>query len=192
MNIPVSVSVFGLSGDIYLAEIEVTMISQLTIETARLKDLEDIVSIYNSTVGSRMVTADTDPVTVQSRIGWFLEHNEISRPLWIVKETDEIIGWISFQSFYGRPAYQATAEISIYLDESHRGKGIGKELLDYSLKHCRELKITTLLGFIFSHNEPSQRLFRSRGFSEWAHLPEIGEIENKKMSLKILGKKIEW
>jgi L-amino acid N-acyltransferase YncA len=44
--------------------------------------------------------------------------------LWIVENDEsEIIGWVSFQDFYGRSAYDGTAEISIYLDEKFRGKG---------------------------------------------------------------------
>ncbi|HEX8024151.1 hypothetical protein [Mucilaginibacter sp.] len=43
-------------------------------------DLNKIVEIYNSTVASRMSTADTEPVSVDSRKKWFDEHNH-SRPL---------------------------------------------------------------------------------------------------------------
>lgn len=38
----------------------------------------------------------------------------------------KIVGWLSFQDFYGRKAYDITAEISIYLDEKFRGRGYGK------------------------------------------------------------------
>lgn len=167
------------------------MNNHLSIKHAELEDLDRIISIYNSTIASRMVMADTEPVTLESRMGWFDAHNYTTRPLWIVKHKDTIIGWVSFQSFYGRPAYQSTAEISIYLDQRHRGKGIGKELLAYSIERCPELGILNLLGFIFAHNTPSLKLFVSMGFSEWAHLPDIAEIEQKKMSLKILGKIIK-
>jgi len=37
------------------------------IRTALESDLPAIVEIYNSTVPSRMVTADTEPVSVESR-----------------------------------------------------------------------------------------------------------------------------
>ncbi|WP_240894440.1 GNAT family N-acetyltransferase [Parapedobacter sp. SGR-10] len=88
--------------------------------------MKRIVDIYNSTISSRMVTADTEPVSVESRQKWFDEHNTTNRPLWVIENnTNQIIGWISFQSFYGRPAYDATVEISIYLDETQRGKGLG-------------------------------------------------------------------
>ena len=159
---------------------------------ATIHDLAQIVAIYNSTVPTGMVTADTEPVSVESRLSWFHEHNTIDRPLWIIEdENKQIIGWISFQSFYGRPAYAATAEISIYLETSQRGKGIGKEVLQYSIEQAKFLGIKTLLGFIFAHNEPSLRLFRQSGFEDWATLPGIAVLDGVERSLKIVGRKID-
>jgi L-amino acid N-acyltransferase YncA len=140
-----------------------------------------------------MVTADTEPVSVESRISWFHEHNSTNRPLWVIEDDNkEIIGWVSFQSFYGRPAYAATAEISIYFDPSQRGKGIGKEVLQYSIDQAKHFGIKTLLGFIFAHNEPSLKLFKQLGFEEWANLPDIAVLDGIERSLKILGKKISY
>ena len=48
-------------------------------------DLPAIVAIYNSTVASRMVTADLTPVSVESRQRWFEEHRPESRPLWVLE-----------------------------------------------------------------------------------------------------------
>ena len=162
----------------------------LTYRDATIDDLPRIVDIYNSTVPTRMVTADTEPVSVESRLNWFHEHNAATRPLWIIEEDKNSIGWISFQSFYGRPAYAATAEISIYLDSSQRGKGIGKKVLQYSIDQAKALGIKTLLGYIFAHNEPSLKLFRQLGFEEWAMLPDIAVLDRVERSLKILGRKI--
>lgn len=47
-----------------------------SIEFACKEDLPDIVDIYNSTIAGRMVTADLEPVTVESRIPWFEAHQE--------------------------------------------------------------------------------------------------------------------
>lgn len=153
-------------------------------------DLKDIVDIYNSTIPSRMVTADTAPVSVESRMNWFREHNAGSRPLWVVEEEGRTIGWVSFQSFYGRPAYAATAEISIYLHASARGRGLGKKVLEHSILQSRSLGIKTLLGYIFAHNEPSLRLFRGFGFQDWALLPNIAVLDGVERSLIIVGKRI--
>lgn len=162
----------------------------LRYRNAAIDDLKKIVAIYNSTISSRMVTADTEPVSVESRISWFHEHNINTRPLWIVEDEDEqVIGWVSFQSFYGRPAYAGTAEISIYIDASQRGKGLGKEILRYSIERSKDFKIKTLLGFIFAHNIPSLKLFTQLGFEEWAMLPDIAVLDGIERSLIILGRK---
>ena len=162
----------------------------MTHRNATLEDLDTIVSIYNSTVPTRMVTADTTEVTVTSRVSWFHEHSADKRPLWVMEEDNRIIGWVSFQSFYGRPAYDNTAEISIYLDKAVRGKGLGKEVLKYAMNHCRNFNIKTVLGFIFAHNEPSLRLFKSFGFEKWALLPNIAVLDGIERSLTIVGKRI--
>jgi L-amino acid N-acyltransferase YncA len=163
----------------------------LNYRDATIDDLTRIVAIYNSTIPTRMVTADTEPVSAESRLSWYHEHNAMNRPLWVMEDDrKEIIGWVSFQSFYGRPAYAATAEISIYLDPSQRGKGIGKEVLQYCIDQAKHFGIKTLLGFIFAHNEPSLKLFKQLGFEEWAHLPDIAVLDDIERSLKILGRKI--
>ena len=158
---------------------------------ATQNDLVRIVEIYNSVVPTRMVTADTELVTVESRQKWFEEHDPSRRPLWVIENSNnEMIGWVSFQSFYGRPAYDATVEISIYLGTQHRGKGLGKEILKYCIDNGGKLGIKTLLGFIFSHNEPSLKLFRYFGFEDWATLPNIVVLDGQEKGLKILGKRI--
>lgn len=163
----------------------------LSYRDAKRSDLEKITEIYNSTIASRLVTADTESVSVESKVKWFDEHSPDKRPLWVVEdEANEIVGWVSFQSFYGRPAYDATVEISIYLDAGQRGKGLGKQVLEYSINRAPEFGIKTILGFIFSHNEPSLKLFKHFGFEEWANLPNIAVLDNTERSLTILGKRI--
>ena len=166
------------------------ILGKIKFRDASMGDLPVIVDIYNSTVASRMVTADLEPVSINDRIGWFNEHTPSKRPLWIVEYEGGICGWVSFQSFYGRPAYDGTAEISIYLHEDYRGYGIGKEILKKAIEESPKLKIDTLLGFIFGHNGPSIGLFSSFGFEEWARLPEVAVLDGIKRDLVILGKKI--
>ncbi len=158
---------------------------------ATINDLPEIVDIYNSTIPGRMVTADTEPVTVTDRLHWFHAHNNTTRPLWMVSdESKNHIGWVSFQDFYGRPAYNGTAEISIYLAPSSRGKGYGKKILAYAIARSPSLGIHTLLGFIFEQNLASLQLFDRLGFTEWAHLEDIAVLDGNPCSLKILGLKI--
>lgn len=162
----------------------------MTFRNALQTDLPVIVEIYNSTVAGRMVTADTTPVTVESRQQWFDDHTPDKHPLWIVEDDNKIIGWVSFQAFYGRPAYDATAEISIYLDPIQRGKGYGKGILQYCIDKAPSFEIKTLLGFIFAHNTPSLQLFMALGFEEWGDLKNIANLDGIERSLKILGKRL--
>lgn len=162
----------------------------LSYRNATIDDLGSIVAIYNSTVATRMVTADTEEVTPESKRAWFAEHNE-HLPLWIIEdEENNIVGWVSFQTFYGRPAYAATAEISIYLHPSQRGKGLGKKVLQYSIETAKQLGLKTLLGYIFAHNEPSLKLFRNAGFEDWGLLPNIALLDDTERSLVIVGKRL--
>ena len=164
----------------------------MTFRDATLEDLPKIVEIYNSTVASRLVTADLEPVSVESKLDWFSEHNSETRPLWMVQDSQEnTIGWVSFQDFYGRPAYQKTAEISIYIDENFRDKGFGRQILELSIEKCPSLGIENLLAFIFAHNLPSLTLFEKFGFELWGNLKNIAELDGEKRSLIILGKTIK-
>lgn len=164
---------------------------KLSYRDAEAADLPAIVSIYNSTIPSRLVTADTEPVTVDSRKEWFHAHEPLHHPLWVAEEERGVIaGWISFQAFYGRPAYDATAEISIYLGETFRGRGLGGAMLDYSLSRAPSLGISTVLGFIFSHNAPSLALFRRFGFEEWGVLPRIAVLDGVERGLTIVGRRV--
>lgn len=154
---------------------------------ATIADLAAIVAIYNSTVASRQVTADTEPVSVASRQAWFTAHQRPDRPLWVVEQAGEIVGWLSFSSFYGRPAYQGTAEVSIYLAESVRGQGLGRFLLQSAIDFAPSIALHTLLGFVFGHNTPSIQLFERFGFATWGHLPAVAQLDGVERDLLILG-----
>jgi L-amino acid N-acyltransferase YncA len=165
------------------------MRTHYTIEDATLKDLERIVEIYNSTISSRTVTADLEPVTVESKRKWFDEHYADFRPLWVMKINNEIVAWLSFQSFYGRPAYNATAEISIYISKESRSQGIGSILLERAIQESPRLNINTLVGFVFAHNEPSLALLRKYKFEQWGYLPRVAILDNVERDLIIMGRR---
>jgi phosphinothricin acetyltransferase len=161
----------------------------VTHRAAKRSDLAQIVEIYNSTIRTRMVTADTEPVSVKSRVRWFQEHKPMSRPLWVVDIEDRIAGWLSFSSFYGRPAYARTVELSVYVHQSFRRRGLGSYLLTQAVAHAPALGVDTLLGFIFGHNEPSLRLFERSGFSRWGELPRVAVLDGVERDLVILGRR---
>lgn len=158
---------------------------------AEVNDLKKIVETYNSTVASRLVTADLQPVSIESKQHWFDSHNTTNRPLWIIRSNGNYAGWMSFNSFYGRPAYDITAEVSIYLEESARGKGLGNVCLQKAIDESKPRGIKNLLGFIFGHNEPSLKLFYKFKFEKWAHFPNVANMDGVERDLIILGLRID-
>ncbi|WP_103666295.1 GNAT family N-acetyltransferase [Pseudanabaena sp. BC1403] len=168
----------------------------MQIRVAVEADLSAIIQIYNAAIPSRLATADLEPISVESRRTWFRSHGD-RYPVWVITigdrniqsdQNEKIIGWLSLQMFYGRPAYHKTAEVSIYIDPECQGNGIGKKLLGYAIAQCPKLNITKLVGFVFAHNAASRRLFERLGFTEWGFLPEIAELEGVDQSLVIFGK----
>src|ERR1700716_492824 len=158
--------------------------------TAIRSDLPQIVEIYNSTIPSRIATADTEPVSVESRVHWFEEHTPDRRPLWVVEDAGRVAAWLSFSSFYGRPAYSKTAELSVYVHQNARKRGLASYLLTQALAHAPALGVDTLLGFIFGHNAPSLALFANFGFSRWGELPRVAALDGIERDLVIVGRRV--
>lgn len=161
------------------------------VRDALESDLPAIVEIYNATIPGRMVTADTEPVTVDSRRAWLHAHNPKTRPLWVALDNGVVCAWLSFNSFYGRPAYQPTAEVSVYIAETHRRRGLGRFLLARAIAGAPACGIRTLLGFIWAHNEPSLQLFAGFGFSTWGHLPRVAVLDGVERDLLIVGRRVD-
>ncbi len=157
--------------------------------TATREDLAAIVEIYNATIPSRMVTADTEPVSVAQRTPWFEAHAAGIRPLWVGEIEGRVAAWLSFSSFYGRPAYSRTVELSVYVHESFRRLGLGSFLLEQAIEQAPALGVDTLLGFIFGHNAPSLALFSRYGFTRWGELPRVAVLDGVERDLVIVGRR---
>lgn len=162
----------------------------MKIRNAVVADLTAIVEIYNQSIPNRLATADTEPVTVADRLSWFRDRPP-NRPLWVATQEERVIGWLSFQNFYGRPAYLHTAEISIYIATDYRRQGIASQLLARAIAYSPQLQLTTLLAFVFAHNQPSLDLIAKHGFEPWGYLPDIAELDGIARSLVILGRRID-
>ncbi len=156
------------------------------IRLASPGDLPRIVAIYNASIPGRLATADTAPVTVEQRRPWFDAHGP-RRPIWVVKRDGAIGGWASLGDFYGRPAYGATAELSVYVAPEARRRGLARALVQHAIGACGTCGVTTLLAFVFGHNEPSLALLERLGFRRWGHLPRVAVLDGVERDLVLLG-----
>jgi L-amino acid N-acyltransferase YncA len=163
----------------------------MTIRHANETDLPAIVAIYNAAIPTRMATADLEPVSVASRLTWFSGRSR-KRPIWVIEVEGVVAGWLSFQSFYGRPAYHTTAEISIYIAPTYHQCGLGQQLLALAIHQSPSLGLNTLLGLIFAHNQPSLKLFEKFSFQSWGYLPKVAELDGIERDLVIMGLRVKY
>src|SRR5690349_21601763 len=112
-------------------------------------DLPAIVAIYNASIPGRMATADLEPVTIADREEWFRAFDPARRPLWVYEHEGAIAGWLGLRSYYGRPAYHRTVESAVYVDPSHRRRGIAHELMDHAMRAAPAMGIANVLAFVF-------------------------------------------
>ena len=159
----------------------------MIIRDAVEADLPAIIEIYNATVPTRLVTAELEPTTVEARLPWFHEHSPDQYPFWVAESEGRVIGWLDFKKFLPRSAYRGTAEISVYVDDKFRRRGVARELLEKAIAVAPSLGITALVGLIFGHNEPSLKLFERLGFERWGLLPGIAQLDGVKRDLVVVG-----
>lgn len=111
-----------------------------------------------------MATADTEIVSVAAREAWFRDFTPERRPLWVsTAPSGEVEAWLSVRSFYGRPAYHRTAEISAYTAPAAQRRGLARTLLDHAIGQAPRLGLSTFLAFVFGHNVPQPGAVRARG-----------------------------
>jgi len=162
----------------------------MIIRDALEADLPAIIEIYNAATVTRISTALLEPVSVEERLPWFRRHSPDRFPLWVAEIDGRIVGWLSFHEFIRRPAYGGTAEISIYVNEKFRRRGIGRQLLEKAIADASRLKTRTLVGYVLGHNEESLRLFEGLGFQRWGRLPRIARFEESERDLVIVGRHV--
>jgi phosphinothricin acetyltransferase len=162
----------------------------LVIRLAREEDLAAIVEIYNAAIPGRLATADTEPVSLESRRPWFGAHDPDRHPLWVFEHAGAPAAWLSLGPFYGRPAYAPTREVSVYVAPAFQRRGAAAALLGHAIERAPAHGTQTLLGFIFGHNAPSLALFRRFGFRRWGRLPRVAVLDGVERDLEILGRRV--
>ena len=161
---------------------------EMTIRDAVEADLPAIIEIYNAAIATRMATAQLEPVTVEERRNWLKEHSPDRYPFWVLEIDGQIAGWLSLQSFLPRCAYRGTTELSVYVDQKFRRRGVARRLMEEALARAPLLGINAMVGLIFAHNEPSLRLFAQLGFERWGLLSRIARLDETERDLVVMGR----
>ena len=139
-------------------------------------DLPAITAIYAHHVLHGTGTFEIDPPTEADMAG--RRADVLGRGLpWLVAEREDgqVLGFAYANWFKPRPAYRFSAEDSIYVADSARGMGVGRQLLAELIAQAEAAGVRKLLAVIGdSANASSIGVHRALGFTEAGVLRSMG------------------
>jgi L-amino acid N-acyltransferase YncA len=150
--------------------------AELQVRAARFADLPLIQDIHNQGIIDRVATLDTELRTVTDTQLWFTRHGP-RHPVLVAEASGSIAGWASLNTFNVRPAYQYVADLSIYLAQPWRGKGLGVRLLSPLIELARELGYHKIVLSAFPTNTAGMRLYARQGFTTVGIYKEMGLLD---------------
>ncbi len=118
---------------------------KLIIRPATPSDVPAITEIYNGAILKTVATFDTEPKTAAQQHAWFDDHDE-RHPILVGEIGGKVIGWASLSKWSVRPAYADTTEVSVYVREQFRGRGIGRKLLEAILAAGKRVNLHSVIG----------------------------------------------
>ncbi len=166
------------------------MSGNVTIRDATVEDLDSITEIYNDAILRTVASFDTTPKNADEQLDWFLGHDS-GHPILVAIEAGGVVGWASLSKWSDRCAYSGTAEVSLYVAEKFRGRGVGRKLLKSLMAKGQEAGLHTVVARIVEGNIASVGLFGSEGFENVGLMKEVGckfgKLLNVVMMQKIYG-----
>lgn len=154
-------------------------------------DIPAVNAIYNEAITAGFCTADTVHKDIDYTNSWFTEHNSDKTPAFVFVEGGEVAGWISLSEYRkGRQALRYTQEISYYVSNKFKNKGIGTMLMMFAVEYAQSAGIKTLIAILLDRNKPSITLLKKFGFEQWACLPSIADFDGTECSHLYYGLRI--
>jgi L-amino acid N-acyltransferase YncA len=147
----------------------------MKMRPARREDLPGILEIYNDAVLKTTASYDYEPRTLEHRTTWFEDRTREQYPIFVAEnEARQVVGWSALNPFHTRMGYRFTAENSVYVAASERGKGIGKLLMEPLITGAKKRGLHAIIAVIDAENEPSIRLHAHFGFEKVGLFKEVG------------------
>lgn len=159
----------------------------LNIRKATLDDLAAITEIYNQAILKTTATFDTEPKSLEEQKEWFENHSP-KYPVLVAEEDGKVVGWASLSKWSDRCAYSDTAEISLYVAEKERGKGIGRKLLEAIILEGEKSGLHSIIARIAERNEMSIHLHHSMGFEHIGIMKEVGRKFGRLLDVYLMQK----
>ncbi|RNI25770.1 GNAT family N-acetyltransferase [Rufibacter latericius] len=148
-----------------------------TLTSVSLQPLQEkhyplVKAIYEQGISTQNATLET---TAPDWDKWNAGHLSHSR-LVALDSGGNVAGWAALSPVSGRCVYGGVAEVSVYLDEEYRGKGIGQTLLQELVTSSEANGIWTLQAGILKENEASVALHLKCGFRVVGLRERLGQL----------------
>ena len=134
------------------------------IRPAGERDAEAIARIYNEGIATRLATFETEPRTAADVELWLAAGERL--PTLVAEEDGAVLGWARILAYSDRPVYAGVGEVSVYVTEHARGRGLGRALLEELQRQATALGYWKLVGKLFTANAASAGMVRSCGWRE--------------------------
>jgi L-amino acid N-acyltransferase YncA len=149
----------------------------VTMEAVTIKPMlqthwEQVKKIYESGIATGMATFETAAPDWEK---WNNGHLPFGRIVAVVNT--EVAGWAALSPVSNRCVYGGVAEVSVYVADNHKGKGIGKLLLQNLVTESEAHGIWTLQAGIFTDNIASVKLHEKVGFRIIGYRERIGKLK---------------
>lgn len=122
-------------------------------------DNNRVLGIYAMGIATGMATFETVAPVWHD---WDNRHLSHSRFVFI--QGEKVVGWIALSPASTRLAYKGVAEVSVYIDNEYKSKGVGTALMERVIKSSEEHGIWTLFSSVFSENKATMNLHQKCGF----------------------------
>ena len=133
------------------------------IRDAQPKDNYAIAAIFNQEVETTSNVLELRKRTSLEQRKWLKSHSGVYSVL-VLEDGNDIAGYACISQYRSRAAYTTTAESSVFIDEVHRGKGYGSQLLNSIIERARQNGFHGLIARIVASNEASVKLHEACGF----------------------------
>jgi phosphinothricin acetyltransferase len=134
-------------------------------------DWEQVRAIYVEGLREGNSTFETQAPSWEA---WDEAH--LKSPRLVMRADDKVLGWAALSPVSRRSVYSGVAELTIYVTESERGKGIGRALLEQLIEESEQAGIWTLQASIFPENVASIELHLKCGFREVGRRESIAKL----------------
>jgi len=147
-----------------------------------MTDAADICAVYNQAIAESTSTFETEQRTESERRTWMQEH-DVSHPILVAvmegRTGEKVVAWASIQPYRPRACYSGVGEISLYVHEGYRGRGVGTHLMMALIEEAKSLGYWKLLSRTFSFNVASRALCKSCGFREVGVYLKHGKLNER-------------